>query len=94
MWQDRATIPLVCRSWRWVTSQIVPEYLRIRSIPQLRAIVEKFEEPQDEEAQNPALGVQRIDFQIAESLTASLDLIPRLLRHTKQYELSTSSRSI
>ncbi|KAF8186961.1 hypothetical protein K438DRAFT_1973154 [Mycena galopus ATCC 62051] len=84
LWQqDRATIPSVCRSWRYVASQIVPEYLRIHSIPQLRAIVEKFEDIQDG---LPSLGewVQRIDFKISESLTASPDLIPRLLKHTKR----------
>ncbi|KAJ6588975.1 hypothetical protein B0H19DRAFT_1248550 [Mycena capillaripes] len=76
MSQDRTTIPLVCQSWRTITSQIVPEYLKIRSIPQLRAIVEKFEETQD------GLLCTRIDFQIEEPLTASSDLIPRLLRRT------------
>ncbi|KAJ7240819.1 hypothetical protein B0H12DRAFT_1024479, partial [Mycena haematopus] len=82
IWWDRATIPLVCRSWRSVTSQIVPEYLRIQSIPQLRAIVDKFEDAHDG---SPSLEgcVQRIDFRISEPLTASPDLIPRLLKHTK-----------
>ncbi|KAF7360289.1 hypothetical protein MVEN_00758300 [Mycena venus] len=77
MRHDRATIPLVCRSWRYMTSQILPEYLRIRSIPQLHAIVEKLE------AQD-GLGdlVQRIDCHISEPLTASPDLIPRLLKRT------------
>jgi hypothetical protein len=60
MQQDRTTIPLVCRSWRSIASQIVPEFLRIRSIPQLRAIVERFEETQDGHF------CSRIDFQISE----------------------------
>ncbi|KAJ7906285.1 hypothetical protein B0H13DRAFT_1880721 [Mycena leptocephala] len=76
MQQDRTTIPLVSRSWRSIASQIVPEFLRIRSIPQLRAIVERFEETQDGHF------CSRIDFQISEQLTASPDLIPRLLRRT------------
>ncbi|KAF7351233.1 hypothetical protein MSAN_01554800 [Mycena sanguinolenta] len=82
IWWDRATIPLVCRSWRAVTTQIIPEYLRIHSIPQLRAIVDKFDDA-------PSLGecVQRIDFKISEPLTASPDLIPRLLKHTKNLKI-------
>ncbi|KAJ7108562.1 hypothetical protein C8R44DRAFT_834047 [Mycena epipterygia] len=81
MSQDRATTPLVCRSWRSMTSQILPEYLRIRSIPQLRAIVKKFEEGQDDRF--PFGGwVQRIDFQIPEPLVNHPDLIPRLLWRT------------
>ncbi|KAJ7029260.1 hypothetical protein C8F04DRAFT_963174, partial [Mycena alexandri] len=82
MRQDRATIPLVCRSWRFMTSQIVLEYLRITSIPQLRAIVERFEEAQVGALPFPGEWVQRIDFRISEPLTASPDLIPRLLRCT------------
>ncbi|KAJ6487921.1 hypothetical protein C8R45DRAFT_1097777 [Mycena sanguinolenta] len=83
---DRDAIPLVCQSWRALTSRIIPEYLRIRSIPQLRAIVDKFEN-------TPSLGecVQRVDFKISEPLTASPDLIPRLLKHTKKYEPSILS---
>ncbi|KAJ6627885.1 hypothetical protein B0H10DRAFT_1992474 [Mycena sp. CBHHK59/15] len=44
MREDRATIPLVCRSWYSIACQIIPEYLRILSTSQLRAIVEKLEE--------------------------------------------------
>ncbi|KAJ7512780.1 hypothetical protein B0H11DRAFT_1843134 [Mycena galericulata] len=80
--QDRSIAPLVCRSWRSMTAQIVPEYLRIRSVPQLRAIVTKFEEGLDG---TTPLGewVQRIDFQIPEPLVgSSRNLIPRLLQRT------------
>lgn len=82
MRQDRATLPLVCRSWRAMTSQIIPEYLMICSIPQLRAIVDKFEECRDGSLLFQGEWVQRIDFQIPEPLTNSPDLIPRLLRRT------------
>ncbi|KAJ7158243.1 hypothetical protein C8R43DRAFT_1087000 [Mycena crocata] len=82
MRQDRATMPLVCRPWRSMAAQITPEYLRINSIPQLRAIVEKFEEAQDGSLAFQGEWVQRIDFKIPEPLTASPDLIPRLLRRT------------
>ncbi|KAJ7666105.1 hypothetical protein DFH06DRAFT_267095 [Mycena polygramma] len=82
MSQDRTTIPLVCRSWRSMTSQVIPEYLIIRSIPQLRSIVRKFEGFQDAGSLPLGYAVQRIDFQIPEPLTASPDLIPRLLRRT------------
>ncbi|KAJ6595889.1 hypothetical protein DFH09DRAFT_1259063 [Mycena vulgaris] len=82
MRQDRATLPLVCRAFRAMTSQIVPEYLRIRSVPQLRAIVETFEEGRDGSLPFQGEWVQRIDFQIPEPLTGSPDLIPRLLRRT------------
>ncbi|KAJ7439352.1 hypothetical protein FB451DRAFT_1107286 [Mycena latifolia] len=65
-----------------MASQIVPEYLKIRSIPQLRAIVDKFEEGRDGSLPFQGEWVQRIDFQIPEPLTHSPDLIPRLLRRT------------
>ncbi|KAJ7682959.1 hypothetical protein B0H17DRAFT_1205391 [Mycena rosella] len=64
-----------------MTSQILSEYLRIRSIPQLRAIVDKFEEGRDGSLPFQGEWVHRIDFLIAEPLT-SPDLIPRLLRRT------------
>ncbi|KAJ7634914.1 hypothetical protein FB45DRAFT_477370 [Roridomyces roridus] len=76
---DRSSVPLVCHLWRSIAAHIIPEYLRIRSIPQLGAIVRKLED-------DPSLGecVQRIDFQIAEPLTTPVcrTLIPRLLRRT------------
>ncbi|KAJ7185670.1 hypothetical protein C8R46DRAFT_1158354 [Mycena filopes] len=82
MLRDRAMIPLVCRSWHFMACQIVPEYLRITSIPQLRAIVDRFEKAHDTSSPFRGEWVQRIDFRISESLAASPDLIPRLLRCT------------
>ncbi|KAK6981042.1 hypothetical protein R3P38DRAFT_2579226, partial [Favolaschia claudopus] len=82
---DRAAVSLVCRSWRYVASQIIHEYLIIRTIPQLQAIVQKLEECQDSES--VADFVQRIDFAIqpdSDPQTASPDLIVRLLKHTKR----------
>ncbi|KAJ7211288.1 hypothetical protein GGX14DRAFT_624138, partial [Mycena pura] len=84
MHQDRVSILSVCRAWRAMASSIIFEFLRIRSIPQLRALVNRLEEGygRDESISLPGEWVQRIDFKIAEPLTASPDLIPRLLRRT------------
>ncbi|KAJ7740009.1 hypothetical protein DFH07DRAFT_965501 [Mycena maculata] len=82
IWQDRTTLPLVCRAWRSMTAQIVFEYLRIRSIPQLRAFVEHFEEAQDGSLPFQGDWVLRIDFKIPEPLGDSESLVPRLLRLT------------
>ncbi|KAJ7269820.1 hypothetical protein C8J57DRAFT_1323596 [Mycena rebaudengoi] len=84
MREDRASVPLVCRSWASITSEILLDYLRIRSIPQLRAIVAKLESDNRSREEGPPFGdwVQRIDFHISEPLTGAPDLIPRLLRRT------------
>ncbi|CAK5261824.1 unnamed protein product [Mycena citricolor] len=84
MRQDRRTVTLVCRQWNALASQIIPEYLIIRSIPQLRAILSRLEETPSDGSPRVGIWVQRVDFEIKEPLSspATLDLIPRLLRRT------------